>query len=105
MVSEIYKHRAHAGQPPAMYHLRQTRGLEVDCIVETGTSLLLMEAKSGATVRGEFLRPLAELSAELEERDAGRSITRRLVYGGDEYQRRTQGEVVPWRSIHELKWY
>lgn len=104
VVSEIYKHRAHAGHRPSMYHMRQSRGPEVDCVIGDGAETILVEVKSGATARGEYLRSIAEFAADLEEADESTEVVRRLVYGGDQRQRRSLGEVVPWRQIHDVEW-
>lgn len=104
VASEIYKARVHAAREPRMSHLRQNRGIEVDCIVESNRGAILVEAKSGATVHNSFLRPLTELAEQLEERDEWPAVFRRLVYGGDQRQRRTHGEVIPWNQLHELEW-
>jgi hypothetical protein len=104
VVSEIYKARVHAGLEPAMSHLRQTRGVEIDCLIEAAHGLILAEMKSGETVHSKFLRPLTEIAEELEERDEWSAVHRRLIYGGTQRQRRTHGDVIPWNQINDVTW-
>lgn len=104
VVSEIYKARVHAGLEPSMSHLRQTRGAEIDCLVEASQGLILVEAKSGATVHNKYLRGLTDIAEQLEERDEWPAILRRLAYGGNQRQRRTHGDVIPWNQLDEVEW-
>lgn len=87
-----------------MYHFRESRGLEVDLVVERGDSLVLAEVKSGATMASEFLAPLAKLSELLEQRGETRRIESRLVYGGDQAQRRSGATVIPWDLVPKQRW-
>lgn len=95
VVSEIYKARVHRGLPPALFHLRRTRGPEVDLLLDGATRLELIEAKSGATMSEDFLKPLRQATADLVAGGEVRPIGRRLVYGGTHRQRRSDAEVVP----------
>lgn len=104
VVSEVYKARIHAGLPPSMGHLRQTRGIEVDCIVEAAGTLLLTEIKSGATVPSRAFDNLNALADELARHPRTATVVRRLVYGGPTAQRRTGGEIVPWHAVAEGDW-
>lgn len=104
VVSEIYKARRHAGLSPMMSHLRQTRGAEIDCIVEASSAVILVEAKSGATMHNKYLRPMTEIADELEQRNEWPQVMRRLIYGGKDHQKRTHGEVIPWSEIHQVQW-
>lgn len=80
------------------------RGAEVDVIVDASDGLILVEAKSGATVPRDALGALGQVAARLEDlADAGR-IRGRLVYGGDTSQPRGAGDVVAWSDIHERSW-
>ncbi len=100
VATEIYKARAHRGEPPGLLHHREARGLEIDLLVEDGQSLRAVEVKSGMTVAGDWfanLRKFASLHPD-------RKIASRLVYGGDVAQDRSDVEVVPWREVAERPW-
>jgi predicted AAA+ superfamily ATPase len=98
VASEIYKARVHRGLDANLFHVRRTRGLEVDLVVERGARPALVEMKSGATVSGDFLRPLKSLADELGDADSF------LVYGGDMEQRRSDARVVPWHAVADQPW-
>ena len=104
VVSEIYKARVHAGLPPAVFHLRQTRGVEVDCIVEAAGQVLLVEAKSGATAKSRFFDAINEAAEQIAASEGHPEITGRLVYGGDQRQQRTSGELIPWSQVSQCNW-
>jgi len=103
VASEIYKAHANRGLAPHLYHLRETRGTEVDILVEAGLALRGVECKSGATLASDALNGLEELQAALSDGQAlGRSV---LVYGGDTRQRRSAADVVPWHEVGRLRWF
>ena len=104
VAAEVYKAAAHRGQTPRLFHYRESRGPEVDLIVERGDSLVLTEVKSGATVADDFFAPLARLAETLAPVVGPRRIERRLVYGGDASQRRSGAHVLPWGQIQSVAW-
>jgi predicted AAA+ superfamily ATPase len=104
VVSEVYKWRLHRGLPARMFHYRESRGVEIDLLVTSGDRLLAVEAKSGATVAGDFFTSLLRFTAEAEERDPHLAHEARLVYGGDVGQRRSRATLIPWHALHEHAW-
>lgn len=104
VVSEVLKSRLHRGLPRRMFHFRQTRGLEVDFLVEEGDRLIAGEAKSGTTLSGDFLDPLRRFADEPAARQPHLHFLPRLVYGGDAPQNRKAATVIPWRQIHDHEW-
>jgi uncharacterized protein len=104
VVSEIVKARHHAGQAAAVSHFRESRGLEVDVVLERDGTLVLVEARSGATAHAEQLGPLLRLSELLERHDPSTAIERVLVYGGDTPRRRSDGLVLPWLEVDRGAW-
>jgi len=104
VASEIRKAHLHRGVPADLYHLRQTRGTELDLIVEHGRALVSVECKSGRTVSGEFLRPLNWFrEAMLESGEADR-VDSVLVHGGDASQTRDGVAVLPWAGVADHPW-
>lgn len=100
VVSEIIKARVHRGLPARAHFYRDRRQLEVDLVLDLPDALVAVEVKSGQTISSQFLRPLEKLSAL----SAPRAVRRRLVYGGDESQRRSGAEVIPWRCVPDVDW-
>lgn len=104
VVSEVLKWRLHRGLPERMFHLRETRGAEVDLLIEEGDRLTAVEVKSGATVVPDFFKALEQLRTDMTEREPHLSFDPRVVYGGDAPQRRSTATVIPWRRIQEQAW-
>ncbi|MFH1807632.1 MAG: ATP-binding protein [Pseudomonadota bacterium] len=104
VVSEIFKAQVHSGQVPRLFHYREARGPEVDCIVEQATSLRLVEAKSAATVSEHFFEPLRKLSGHLQGLAGVTDVSCFLVHGGQTSQHRTDVEVLDWSHLHDAGW-
>lgn len=104
VVSEVLKSRMHRGLPARTFHLRETRGAEVDLLVEEGDRLVAAEIKSGATVAPDFFKALQTLAAEVADREPHLAFDARVIYGGDAPQRRSQATVIPWHRLHEHRW-
>lgn len=104
VASEILKARLHRGQSADLYHLRETRGLELDLVVEAGRRIIAVEVKSGATVAADFFAGLRGFGERLSESDVTLSPELRLVYGGEEAQQRSGVAVVPWSELASLDW-
>lgn len=102
VAAEVLKARLNRGLEPALYHFRQTRGAEVNLLVDRGDALLAVEAKSGATPATDWFEgaaPRIDATAA-----AARSVEFHVVYGGDQGQRRSAGRLVPWRDVPTLNW-
>ncbi len=102
--AEIYKARANRGQTVALSHYRETRAMEVDLVVENSRSLMLVEAKSGATVAGDFFKGLDALASRAAELDPARPVERILVYGGVHESQAGGVRVVPWMNVPLVDW-
>ena len=103
VAAEIYKARVHAGLSTRLSHARLTRGAEVDVVLERGEEIVLVEAKSGATLAPSQARHVRSLAAELEEAGATH-VAKRLVYGGDRDATRSGVELIGWASIQNASW-
>lgn len=104
VVSEVLKSRLHRGLPRRMFHLRETRGVEVDLLIEEGDRLTGVEVKSGATVASDFFKALQDLRRDVEAGQPHLRFEARVVYGGQVAQRRNLAEVIPWQEIQEQEW-
>ncbi len=104
VASEIDKARVHRGLEARISHLRLTRGLEVDVVVESGPRLIAVEAKSSATASASFFKHLLTFAEEMEARPGVTEVIRRVVYGGDATQARSAGELLSWAAIQSVEW-
>jgi hypothetical protein len=99
VAAELVKHNAHAGAGANFHHYRDTKGVEVDLVAETGSRVSLTEVKAGATVAGDFFEALHELAPLLRARLLGSTVETRVVYGGAARQTRGETLVLPWSEI------
>ncbi len=98
IISELVKKRLNQGKESNCYYWRDSKGHEVDCILEEAGKVIPVEIKSGQTIKGEFFKNLSfwrRLSGVKAE-DAY------LIYGGDENQIRREGNVLGWSSLNDI---
>ena len=67
-------------------------------------SCATVEAKSGATLAGDFFTALSRMPDLVRTASEGRSAVARLIYGGDARQDRSGAEVIPWSAIQDVAW-
>ncbi|WP_419950307.1 ATP-binding protein [Candidatus Palauibacter sp.] len=95
VVAEALKHRFNHGRRSNLSFFRDSRGLECDLLYENGDGIAAVEIKSGATIASDYFSALRRVAAVLPR------VTRRIVvYGGEDRQERSDGEVVP---LHRLQ--
>ncbi len=98
VVMEVLKHRFNRGLRSNLHFYRDSKGNEVDLLLEFGTDIFPLEIKSGATVAADFFKGLKSFAS------LGRSQpwNSALVYGGTEPQKRSEVMVCPVMAIHGL---
>lgn len=101
VAAEVLKARVHRRLPTDLFHLRQTRGIEIDLIVESGDRVFGVEVRSGATVPQDATTALEDWP---ESSFDAKTATRRIMYGGDGRQKRTNVDIVPWVEIQDIGW-
>ena len=101
VASELVKWHRHRGLRPQLSFYRERDRLEVDFVLERGAELTLIEAKAGRTPSSEYFSAFPHLAERIAARgDARWRIGRRLVvYGGEESQSRSAGELVGWADL------
>ncbi len=95
VLSELIKNRLNRGLEPDLYFWRDSAGLEVDFLLESGDTLTPIEAKSGTTMTSDFLDGLKRWQSLSGLRDGPAA----LVHGGDEASRRSGVVVYPWSCL------
>ncbi len=98
VVSELLKKRFNQGKTDNLYYLRDSRGHEVDIVMDYGIHLDMLEVKSGQTLGKSLFGGLRHFRKLYTQ-------TRNcfLVYGGN--QNRIQEEIttIPWDKLASLK--
>jgi predicted AAA+ superfamily ATPase len=102
VVSEIRKHRMNQGDATGLSFYRDRDGAEADLVLEHTDRLTLVEAKASATPSPGLFAGTRRVRGHLES--GTRPCEVLVAYGGDEAQRRTDGELVPWNRLHERAW-
>lgn len=90
--SELYKMFANSGEIPPLYFWRDRTGHEMDFILDYGTELIPIEAKSGETISSSFFegfKYFTSLGPPASERGV-------LIHGGNELYEREKISVRPW---------
>ena len=98
VVSEIMKEYYNRGETPNVYFWRNSRGNEIDCIVEKGEKLIPVEIKSGQTINTDFFKGLDYWNS-LSGFNSKDSV---IVYAGNREQSRDRGRVVNYLSVHKI---
>jgi hypothetical protein len=101
VVSELYKAQVHGGEQPNLYHYRESRGLEMDVLVNLGDRLCAIEAKSAATAATDFFNGFAPFAERVRNSDLPARIENAVVYGGEESQQRSTARLIAWRDVGE----
>lgn len=95
VVLEVLKNIHNKGDKPTVYFYRDSQKNEADIVIESGDGIRIIEVKSAQTVPSGAMKPTRKVADILGDRV--KSMT--LVYGGDEYQKRSDFEVLPYRDI------
>jgi hypothetical protein len=92
----------HSGVQPNLFHYRETRGLEIDLLIEQVEGLDAVEIKSGATAAADFFKNLKRFYDRMKAAGKTYRIRSHVVYGGDDSRQRTDAQVLSWRDVQRL---
>lgn len=98
VVSELMKGRFNRGLPSNLYFWRDNIGNEIDLLAEQGQTLVPIEITTEQSITDDLFVNLSKWLS-LAGKEAGRG---RLIYCGNERQRRNEAAVVPWRDLDGL---
>jgi hypothetical protein len=97
VVTEFLKGRFNQGLPSNLFYWRDSKGLEIDLILEAGEQLNAIEIKSGQTIAPDFFSSLkgwGKLTGQP-------NLPAWLIYGGDKALTNENISIVPWKNISE----
>jgi len=98
VVTEFLKGRFNRGQQADLHFWRDSKGLEVDLLLDDGINLTPVEIKSGQTIAADShiaLKKWCELSGTTDRPAL-------LVYGGDKGLTNGNIAFIPWRKLTTL---
>lgn len=96
VILEIMKKFYNEGRRPQLYYWRDSNQNEVDLLVQDGLKLKAVEIKSGKTINQEFFKGLHYFQKIVPE------VESILVYGGDQFQKRSVATVCPADRLDEI---
>ncbi len=96
VINELQKNVLNQGLRPRFYFWRDYSQHEVDLLIQDGTKLKAVEIKSGKTIQPDFFKGLNRFEKIAPE------THRILVYGGEEFQKRSQALVCSMGSLGEV---
>ena len=94
VVGEYLKRIANACNHDRICYYRDSNRNEIDVVHEHGGQTSLCEIKSGATFSSGWTKTMERLKGQF-----GENVTLRVIYGGDESQKRTNFDLVSWRDL------
>ena len=95
-VSETIKLRANRASTPDLSFYRDRNGAEADLIIERPAGLTLLDAKSSATPSDSLFSGVRRVRRHFPDAPAHDVA---IAYGGEEYQQRSGGRLIPWRML------
>lgn len=102
VVSELYKALANQGEQPVLHHYRESRGLEMDVLVQRGDCLHAVEVKSAATVAPDFFKGFEQLAGRIQTAGLSLRLDNVVVYGGETSQQRSTARLLGWRDAGKI---
>lgn len=105
VASELIKRYRHHGRVPRLFFYQERGRLEIDFVLEQGAELVGIEVKAARTPSSSYFGPMRTLAERLATRGDGRwRLSRRIVvYGGEESQSRSDGDLVAWQDLMSLE--
>ncbi len=98
IISDFYKLYYNRDREPHLYFWRDKTGHEVDLIIERAQYLYPVEIKASQTPSMSYFKGLAYWN-KLADADPKNSF---VVYGGDENQQRSKGNIVSWKDTDKI---
>lgn len=93
IISELLKFQLAAGEIPSLFFWRDSAQLEIDLIVDNGTTLIPFEIKSGATLSTDQFHAIKKWL------DLSGLSNGYLIYGGEQKQIRGNIHALGWRDM------
>ena len=97
VVSEILKHRTNRGLTGGMWFYRDRNGAEVDLVIDQPDGLSLVEARSSTTATSSLFDGIRRVRRHFA--DAPPECDVSVAYGGDQFQQRAEGRLIPWSML------
>jgi predicted AAA+ superfamily ATPase len=98
VIVELLKSRFNQGKSNNLFFWRDNNGNEVDVIIENGINLFPIEIKSGQTIQDDYFKGIHFWNKISQQ------LNGYLIYGGKEFQMRSNGiDVIPVNEINRIE--
>ena len=94
IVGEHFKRMSNLCNHSQINYYRDSNRNEIDLVVQNGSQTTLCEVKSGATFSPNWTDTMNRLAGQF-----GRDVCKEVIYGGNDSQQRTFGNVKSWRGM------
>ena len=98
VITEYIKNTWNQGNSLSSYFWRDSKGKEIDILIEKGRQLKIVEIKSAKTIRPNFFDGVNYF----EKIARGYSIQKHIIYGGSEMRKQFNTQILPWNNIDKL---
>ena len=98
VITDLLKNRFNQARESDLYFWRDKVGHEIDCLIDKPKESILIEIKSGKTVNDNYFDNL-NYYKNLSQNNKQKSF---IVYGGNQQQKRSDAEVVPWDQMNNF---
>jgi len=96
VILEVMKKHYNQGRRPQLYYWRDSNQNEVDLLIQDGMKLHAVEIKSGKTINSDFFKGLTYFKKMAPDTQL------HLVYGGNEYQKRSEATVLGVEQLEDI---
>ena len=95
VLSELVKVRYHRALPINLHFWQDQQGREIDCVIEKGKKLILVEIKAGQTLAEDYF-----VNFQYLRKIAGKTPLECIVYyAGETDQPRSTAKVLGWKNL------
>ena len=94
---ELIKKRFNRGLLSNIYFWQDSKGHEIDFLIERGDILLPIEVKSGQTINNDYFAGINYWNLLNKQVHNGY-----LMYAGNQSQKRSATQIVPWNEIDKI---
>ena len=94
--SELLKSNFNNAKPDNIYYFRDSKGQEIDFILDEGIKVEAIEVKSGKTITSSFFKNLKYFS-----KISNIKVNNQLIYGGDNNHTQEGIKITSWDKIVE----
>jgi len=96
VIADLAKNYYNQAEKMPLFFWRDSTGNEIDCLVEEGNTIKIIEIKSSATISPDFFKGLNYY------KKFNASAKPYLLYGGIQNSIRKEAQILGWKSTEEL---